>query len=249
MLDFKMSTAEVLMAKLNINQFSFESINGNTSEKNQEIFEQAALYMPVANLEEKIYYRARIISEVDGKEVGIIRENGIPITGYDVFHSGVAPIDSIKENGRVNHAGEQVLYLAENVETSCKENKPDKNSFLSVAECCIKDNIKVVDFSIAVSTGLECAFSSDIIRLFQVKYHMDIRAFYIFIKDYMTNPNYKDKEINYAYSLGFLDKLKKRTDLSGVKYVSAFTEKANIALWDENKFLKCKNSRVVRELL
>lgn len=248
MSDFKMNTAEVLMAKLNINQFSFESLNGNAKKINQEIFEQAALYMPVVELEQKLYYRARIINETDGEKAGIIRKNGIPITGYDVSHSGVAPADCIKENGRVNHTGEQVLYLAEDAETSCKENKPDKNSFLSVAECRIKDHIKVADFSITVSTGLEDAFPSDIIQLFRLKYGIDIRALYMFIKDYMKNPNYKGKEVYYAYSLAFLDKIKKRTDLSGVKYASFFTGKFNIALWDENKFLKCKNSRVVKYL-
>ena len=77
MSDFKMNTAEVLMAKLNINQFSFESLNGNAKKINQEIFEQAALYMPVAELEQKLYYRARIINDADGEKAGIIRENGI----------------------------------------------------------------------------------------------------------------------------------------------------------------------------
>ena len=48
--------------------------------------------------------------------------------------------------------------------------------------------------------------------------------------------------------LAFLDLIKSRKDVSGVKYTSYFTGKTNIALWDENKFLECKNSKVVKSL-
>ena len=43
--------------------------------------------------------------------------------GYDDQHSGVAPVSAINDNGRVNHIGEQVLYLAEDIKTSCKKKK------------------------------------------------------------------------------------------------------------------------------
>ncbi|MXP74469.1 hypothetical protein GN277_03240 [Lachnospiraceae bacterium WCA-9-b2] len=79
-----------------------------------------------------IYYRARIIDPADGENTGIIKENGIPISGYDDLHSGVAPASAIKITGRVNHAGEQVLYLAEDIKTSCKEQKAAENDYISV---------------------------------------------------------------------------------------------------------------------
>ena len=47
MLDFKMNKAEVLMAKLNIEQFKYESISGKVKEINQKIMKLMALNFPV----------------------------------------------------------------------------------------------------------------------------------------------------------------------------------------------------------
>ena len=113
MSDFKMNTAEVLMTKLNIEQFKFESIHGNAKEINQKIMKLMAYSFPVIGLNRGIYYRARIIKDADGEDTGIIRKHGVPITGYNISHSGVPPAKYVTENGRVNHIGEQVLYLAE----------------------------------------------------------------------------------------------------------------------------------------
>ena len=172
----------------------------------------------------------------------------MPITGYNISHSCVPPAKYVTENGRVNHIGEQVLYLAEDEETSCKENKAESNVYLSVAECKIESNIKVANFTLTALSGLEYAFPQDLIMQFRSEYGIDIRAMYIFVRDFLTNPNYKAEEIDYAFSLAFLDLIKSRKDISGVKYTSYFTGKTNIALWDENKFLECKNSKVVKSL-
>lgn len=246
MLDFKMNKAEVLMAKLNIEQFKYESIHGKVKEINQKIMKLMALNFPVVDLNQGIYYRARVIKDTDGEDTGIIRKCGAPITGYNIAYSGVPPAKYITENGRVNHIGEQVLYLAEDEETSCKENKAENNQYLSVAECQIESNIKIADFAITISSGLKYAFSQDMIMQFRSEYGIDIRSMYILICNFLTNPNYKAKEIDYAFSLAFLDLIKSQKDISGVKYRSYFTGKTNIALWDENKFLECKNSKVVK---
>ncbi len=243
--DFKIKTDTALFSLLNIKQFSFESLNGRKKEKNQELFQQAVMYMPISELNNEIYYRARIINPSDGKDTGVIRENGIPVSGYDDQHSGVAPASAITQNGRVNHIGEPILYLAEDIKTSCKEQKADKNDYISVAECTVKSKIQVMDFTIMVSDGLNHLFSDETVQLFISNYSIDIRSFYIFIKDYLTSPNYAEQ--GYVIPLDFLDIVKKRrNDISGIKYNSFYTDKHNIALWDENRNSKCTNSKVIK---
>ena len=242
--DLKIKTDMALFSLLNAKQFSFESLNGQKKEKNQELFQQAIMHMPITELDNEIYYRARIINPDDGENTGIIRENGIPVSGYDEQHSGIAPVSAINKNGRVNHIGEQVLYLAEDLKTSCKEQKATENEYISVAECTLKSKIKVMDFTITVSDRLDNLFSNETVQFFISNYSVDIRSFYIFIKDYLTSPNYTEQ--SYAVPLDFLDIVKQRNDISGIKYNSSYTDKHNIALWDENKNSKCTNSKVVK---
>lgn len=151
MQDFKVKTGEALFSLFHIEQFSFESLNGGKKEKNQELFQQIGMYMPVTEIDSGIYYRSRKINDDDGEDTGIIRKNGIPVTAYNIQHSGVPPVQAIKQNGRVNRIGEQVLYLAENIETSCKEQKADEKDYISVAECMINNKVKVMDFAVTVS--------------------------------------------------------------------------------------------------
>lgn len=242
--DFKIKTGEALFTWLNIKQFSFESLNSGKKEKNQELFQQIVKYLPITEIGNEIYYRARKINDSDGEDTGIVRKNGIPITGYNVQYSGIAPVQAIKQNGRVNRIGEQVLYLAEDIDTSCKEQKADEKDYISVAECIINNKIKVMDFTVTVSDGLVNLFSDETVRFFRNDYLIDIRAFYIFIKEYLTSPDYKVQD--YVVPLDFLDIVKKISDISGIKYNSFYTDKCNIALWDENKNNKCTNGKVVR---
>lgn len=51
---------------------------------------------------------------------------------------------------------------------------------------------------------------------------------------------------DYSIPLDFLDCVKTRNDISGIKYLSEFTGCYNVALWDENCNLECKNSRVIK---
>lgn len=242
--DFKIKTGEALFTWLNIKQFSFESLNSGKKEKNQELFQQIVKYLPITEIGNEIYYRARKINDSDGEDTGIVRKNGIPITGYNVQYSSIAPVQEIKQNGRVNRIGEQVLYLAEDIDTSCKEQKADEKDYISVAECIINNKIKVMDFTVTVSDGLVNLFSDETVRFFRNDYLIDIRAFYIFIKEYLTSPDYKVQD--YVVPLDFLDIVKKISDISGIKYNSFYTDKCNIALWDENKNNKCTNGKVVR---
>ena len=134
--------------------------------------------------------------------------------------------------------------MAEDIKTSCKEQKAAENDYISVAECTIKNRISVMDFTIMASDGLDSLFSDETVQFFASHYSVDIRAFYIFIKDYLTSPAYAEQ--NYAVPLDFLDIVKNRKDISGIKYNSSYTDKHNIALWDENKNNRCTNSKVVK---
>lgn len=245
MYDFKINTSEALFSILNIEQFSFECLNGGKKEKNQELFQKIVIHMPITEINKGIYYRARIINDIDGEDTGVVRKNGIPIRGYNSQYSGVAPIHKIKKNGRVNRIGEQVLYLAEDVETSCKEQKADTEEYISVSECAINNQVKVMDFTVRALDGLTELFPDEIVQLFRSSYSVDIRAFYICIKKYLTSPDYQKRD--YIVPLDFLDIVKKRSDISGIRYNSFYTDKCNIALWDKNRNSKCSNGKVVRE--
>ena len=98
--------------------------------------------------------------------------------------------------------------MAEDIITSCKEQKATENDYISVAECTIKDRIKVMDFTIMVFDELDNLFSNETVLFFKSNYLIDIRAFYIFIKDYLTSPNYAEQD--YAVPLDFLDTIKKK---------------------------------------
>lgn len=242
MADFKMNTGEVLLANLNAMQYAFESQSGGKNSKNQELFRQAAAYLPVTKMDKGSYYRARIIQDCDGEDKGIFRKNGVPISGYNSQYSGVAPESKIKENGRANRKGEAVLYIAEDEETACKEQKPQESDYLSVAECVIDCDIEVLDFTVDTSKNLNTIFAEDVVSLFKDKYAIGIDSLYLFISNYFTSPNFKD--MNYDTTLNFLDIVKQRGDISGIKYKSFYTKKCNIALWDDNKYRKCTDGKV-----
>lgn len=246
MADFKIDAKEALFANLSAMQYAYESYTGRKSVENQELFRELALYMPIVKIDKGIYYRARIIKNEDGEKTGIIRENGIPVRGYNIQYSGVPPEYCVKDNGRVNRKGEPVLYIAEDEETSCKEEKPKKTDYLSVSECIISSDINVMDLTITVSKGLDNIFTEDVVQLFHDKYAADIRVFYMNIRNYFTSPNFKD--LDYTVTLDFLDRVKQRKDISGIKYNSYFTQKCNIALWDDYKNSKCINSKVKTQI-
>ena len=243
---FEIKTEEALISWFHTKQFEFECLKGEKNKYIQDVYRQIVTHMPASKISKGIYYRARIIEQSDGEETGIIRKNNIPITGYNVQYSSIAPPEKITANGRVNRIGEPVLYLAEDIETSCKELKASEDAYISVAECLINNTIKVMDFTATVSGELEGLFSDAAVHLFGDKQLGDIRAFYMNFKKYLTAPDYKSQD--YVIPLNFLDIVKERTDISGIKYSSFYTEKCNIALWDENRNKKCTNSRVVKNL-
>ena len=100
-----------------------------------------------------------------------------------------------------------------------------------------------MDFTYSVAHGLERIFDEKVLKTFQASYNIDMRVLYMGLRGYLTASDYK--KTKYIIPLAFLDKLKARKDISGIKYSSSYTDKCNIALWDENKYLDCINSRVI----
>lgn len=172
--------------------------------------------MPIKKIDKGIYYKARKIEQSDGKETGIIRKNNIPITGYNVECSGIAPPEKIKTNGSVNRIGKPVFYLAEDIETSYKELKASENAYISVAECVINNTIQMMGFT--VSARLSKLFSDATVHFFISKQLGNIRTFYVKSRKYLTSPDYKNQ--NYVVPLVFLDIAKNLKDISGIKYNS-----------------------------
>lgn len=81
--DFKIKTREALASWFYIKQFSFECLKGGKKEENQKLFQQIVTHMLVIEIDQGIYYRARIIQDADGEDTGIVRRNGVPVSGYN----------------------------------------------------------------------------------------------------------------------------------------------------------------------
>ncbi len=88
-----------------------------------------------------------------------------------------------------------------------------------------------MDFTYSVSFGLGKKFDKTGLK-FEISFNIVIRVLYMELRAYLSAPNYKETE--YIIHLAFLDKLKKYKDISGIKYSSSYTDKCNIAIWDEN---------------
>ncbi len=235
---------DVLMSCLESDRFNFNTINGSLKDEDMDIFKDIIKELPRKEITNQIYYRGREILANESEEVGVVYEGTKPVTGYKEEYSGVTPIKYIKQDGRANRIGEQVLYLAEDIETAVKELKVENDSYISVAECKVDGPIHVIDFTVPVEeSNFDNLFRLEVQNTFHEKYSMSIHTFYIAIKYYLTLENYRKH--NYAVPLKFLDLIKKIEDISGIQYQSSYTNRNNVALWDDNKFLECNNSIVV----
>ncbi|MFI3200739.1 MAG: RES domain-containing protein [Eubacteriales bacterium] len=241
-------TQNVLISTLLGKELIFEIDNDDLKPKTIELFKRFISHIPIVEIQNETFYRARVIADEDGMEQGIVRENGIPITGYNTIYSGVPPKEVIKHEGRVNRINEQVLYIAEDQETAIRELKDEKSKYFSVAEYFVKEPIKVFDCSAFTKEQLEETLSPSIRDEFENKYQMSLTILYIKLQEHLTfGPSKKDGEKEYKFSLKMIDFMKEYHNISGVKYVSSYTYKSNVAIWDDNKFLKCVNSMVERK--
>lgn len=227
----KISTVEALFAELSMNQFEFESVKGLHKARNIGLIKECLAECKIVMLPKGKYYRARKIEE---NSDGIFYRNGVPLNGFSSERSGVAPAVKCGA-GRANDFYEQVLYVAEDLKTARMEVRPPKDSYVSVAYCDICNSIDVFDFSPYSEIELENYFK-------EYKDEMEDDCvsrimMYIRIQRILTLPEYSENEYIISRDLVRLIKMS-YPRVSGMVYISHFTGKKNVALWDDNKYIK-----------
>jgi hypothetical protein len=228
------NTCEALLAELQIMQFKFESLNGQNKENNIANIVSTLKKCDIVTPKKEKWYRARKIQNND--ENIIYNEVGIPIRGYDSEQSGVAPARYISE-GRANDKNEQVLYVAEDQNTALKEIKTVKDSYISLSYCVLNKNIRLLDFSPYSNNELE-GYANN-----QFNAGTD-KMIFVEMQRILTLPEYSENE--YVISRKLVRLIKENIKASGMLYISHYTGKKNIAIWDNNKFITFSEGKVVQ---
>lgn len=227
------NTDEAVLAMFQIMQFNFESLNGQNKEDNILSIISILKKCRIVTLNKEKWYRARKIQNND--ENIIYNEVGIPIRGYNSEQSGVAPARYISE-GRANDKNEQVLYVAEDQNTALKEIKADKDSYVSLSHCILNKNIRLLDFSPYSNNELvkyaDNQFNDGIDKMIFVK-----------LQRILTLQEYSENE--YIISRKLVRLIKENIEVSGMLYISHYTGRKNIAIWDEHKFTTFSEGKVV----
>lgn len=237
------STLDVLVSNLHIKQINFEISNNSLKESTIEFLEEIIKYVPVVETRRGMYYRGRIIGLYDGADKGVLWKNNIPVTGYDIENSGIAPKNCIVKRGRINQVNEQVLYIAEDERTAIYEvTKENQQDYISLASCLIEHPINVIDFSAINEEKFKELFPKEMRTKFSEQFGMSWLKIYVQMQMYLSSEEYAEND--YLIPLKLIELIKKNKDLSGIQYASSYTTQSNIALWDENVFLKCDNSIV-----
>lgn len=228
------NTCEALLAKFQIMQFNFESLNAPNKENNILKIISSLKKCRIVTLEKKEkWYRARKIQNND--ENIIYNEVGIPIRGYNSEQSGVAPARYISE-GRANDKNEQVLYVAEDQNTALKEIKTVKDSYVSLSYCILNKDISLLDFSPYSNNELE-GYANN-----QFNDGVD-KMIFVEMQRILTLSEYSENE--YVISRELVRLIKENIKVSGMLYISHYTGKKNIAIWDEHKFITFSEGKVV----
>lgn len=223
----KINTCEALLGQLQIMQFMFESKNQDNKQDNLSCILSCLNQCDRVTIPEKKWYRARVINENDAD---IVYDGmGNPMRGYLSDKSGVAPAKYIS-SGRANDRYEQVLYIAEDEETAQKEARADEGRYVSVASCNFQNDMVLMDFSPYTEEQLS-DYANTNFSDSQLNTYMFTQ-----IQKILTMPEYSEKE--YIISRTLVKCIKENMDVSGILYISHFTGKKNMAIWDDNKFIK-----------
>ena len=246
----QITTAEALFTKMTLNEFTFEAQDNTHKIQNMQVFSDAIRLLPMVTTSIRSYYRARKIdTDKSLQDEGIKYNDGIPVCGFDGKHSGAPPEHCVKEPGRINRVHESVLYIAEDKDTAIAEQKMDsrwQDIYLSLAECNLKEEVTLADFSALSRTDVENKFSKEDAVLFSKKHvGINIYELYVGVQRYLTDKNFTGN--GYCTPLAFIDMLKKSDTCSGVMYISSYTLKKNITLWDKAKFPKFNDGTVEKK--
>ena len=229
----KLNTGEAILSNFHMQQFEYETLNHSNKDENISEILNVLNKCKIVEIKTKKWYRARKIKDED--ENIIWNERGIPIRGYNSEQSGVAPAMYISA-GRANEKEEQVLYAAEDENTALREIKIESTDYASMAYCMLDENIKMLDFTPYSNIQLE-EYTSD-------QFHADKdKGSFIRIQRILTLPEYAEDE--YVISRKLVSLIKENIKVSGMLYISHYTGKKNIAIWDEHKFTTFSEGEVV----
>lgn len=229
----QINTVAALFASLQMKQFKFESWKGQNKEDNILTIINTLQKCKIITVKKKKWYRARKISDND--ENILYNESGIPIRSYNSEQSGVAPAICISE-GRANDKFEQVLYVAEDKNTALREIHTSQNGYASLAYCNLNRNIKLLDFS--------PYSNNDLAEYTKKQFKNDIdTGVFIEMQRILTLAEYSEDQ--YVISRKLVRLIKENIDVAGMLYISHYTGKRNVAIWDDNKYTIFSEGKVV----
>ncbi len=233
----KIKTTEALFSHLEMMQFVFESKEQMHKPENLLLMGKCLDACSIIALSSNTYYRAR---RIYGDSEGIIFCNGVPQNGFASKNSGVAPVKNC-EFGRANDKYEQVLYVAEDEETTIQEVQTPIGGYASVATCRFVGSPKVFDFSPYTEEQLQVYVKDSNLPdasdgISQIWMYMEMQRI-------LTLPEYS--EDNYIVSRELIKIMKEKyPDVSGIMYASHYTGKKNVSIWDNNKFVTFSDGEV-----
>lgn len=216
-------------AILNNRGLVFNVLKGKPIDSLIEPYKKLFKLLPVLETENIEYYRARLVNlEKDvNTEKGIIEINGHLVGSFNEKESGKAPAACCKA-GRLNDAGESVFYIAEDLKTAIAEMKPANGSYISVGKFSQKKNFKIFDFATWLGTNINDDFLKKQFQQFNEDKKLDAEALFRGVELYLTMPDYTEQDYKVSHVIA---KTLKELPIDGVKYMSYFTHKNNIAIW------------------
>lgn len=240
----KIKSADAVFSELYNMQYKFNVYNGKPCDEVAQIYKKIIENVPIIQLHNQYLYRARTIDKERDVNVGkgIYLINNRLYGGFNEKESGIAPKEKCAP-GRLNRQGEQVLYLAEDRNTTLCEMRAKTGEMISVAQFFSAEPIKVIDFSRYKKEEYEDLFSDEIISFFSKEYGCSVYQTYLNIQKYLTMPDFRKD--NYIISNSLIDAFRSMPAL-GIKYISYYTGKANIALWNLKNEIQFINSGIYR---
>lgn len=220
-------------AILNNRGLVFNSLKEKSIDNLIEPYKKLFKLLPVLKTENIEYYRARTVNlEKDvNSEKGIIGINGHLAGAFNEKESGKAPAACCKA-GRLNDAGESVFYIGEDLKTVIAEMKPENGSYISVGKFIQKKEFKIFDFSTWLETKINDDYLKKQFQQFTETEELDAEILFCGVELYLTMLDYKEQDYKVSHIIA---KALKELPIDGVKYMSYFTHKNNIAIW------KCDN--------
>ncbi len=213
--------------------FLYDAYRGLEPEQFSEPFQLLLQMMPVLIIPAGKVYRSRTIdldADVDSGK-GITKINDHLAGGFTDEESWVPPIENCKLQ-RLNRAGEQVLYVAENYETAVREQKAQLGQFVSVAEYEFKTDIPVFDFAAYTHVEQQCIITGEFQKAFYTETELNARQLYFEVQKFLSIM--EPWEGYYKVSNALCDLMKKDDRVWGVRYFSS-NNGYNLGIWKYEK--------------